>query len=114
MPIKGLICRHVLHAKSLQSCLTLEDPKNCSPPGSSVHGISQVRPLEWVAMTSSRESCQPRDQTCIFYVSCIGRWVLYHECHLGSPIRKEDRCKDCILEGVEKLVNYHKLVTLSK
>ena len=41
-------------AKSLQSCLTLSDPMDCSPPGSSVHGILQARVLEWVAMPSSR------------------------------------------------------------
>ena len=42
-------------------------PKDCSPPGSSVHGILQVRTLEWVAMPSSRGSSQPRDWT---WVSC--------------------------------------------
>ena len=47
----------------------------CSPPGSSVHGISQARILEWVTMLSSRGSSWPRDQTC---VSCIGRQILYH------------------------------------
>ena len=57
-----------------QSCLTLGDPTDCSPPGSSVHGISQIRVLEWVAISSSRESSPPRDQT---HVSCIGRWILY-------------------------------------
>jgi len=36
-------------AKSLQSCLTLRDPMDCSPPGSSIHGIFQARVLEWVA-----------------------------------------------------------------
>ena len=41
-------------AKSLQLCPTLCDPMNCSPPGSSVHGILQARILEWVAMPSSR------------------------------------------------------------
>jgi len=41
-------------AKSLQSCSTLYDPMDCSPPGSSVHGILQARILEWVAMPSSR------------------------------------------------------------
>ena len=41
-------------------------------------GILQVRTLERVAMPSSRGSSRPRDQTCIFYVSCIGRGVLYH------------------------------------
>ena len=43
-----------------QSCLTLCNPVDCSPPGSSVHGILQARILEWVAMPSSRGSFQPR------------------------------------------------------
>ena len=41
-------------AKSLQSCLTLCDPMDYRPPGSSVHGILQARILEWAAMPSSR------------------------------------------------------------
>ena len=41
-------------AKSLQSCLTLCDHMDCSPPGSSVHGILQARMLEWIAMPSAR------------------------------------------------------------
>ena len=41
-------------AKSLQSCPTLCDPIDCSPPGSSVHAIFQARVLEWVAISSSR------------------------------------------------------------
>ena len=49
---------------------------DCSPPGSSVHEILQARTLEWVAMSSSRNSSRPRDRTCISYVSCTGRWVL--------------------------------------
>ena len=47
-------------ANSLQSCLTLCDPMNCSPPGSSVYGIFQPRILEWIAMTSSKGSPNPR------------------------------------------------------
>ena len=43
-----------MHAKSLQLCLTLCDPMNCNPPGSSVHAISQARLLEWLAVPSSR------------------------------------------------------------
>ena len=43
-----------MHARSLQSCLTLCHPMYCSPPGSSVHGILQAGILEWVAMSSSR------------------------------------------------------------
>ena len=46
---------------------------DCSPPGSSVHGILQARILEWVAISFSRESSWPRDWTCI---SCIDRQVL--------------------------------------
>ena len=50
----------------------------CSLPGSSVHGISQARILEWVAIFFSRRSSWPRDGTCISYISCIGRQILYH------------------------------------
>ena len=50
-----------IHAKLLQLCLTLCDPMDCSPPGSSVHGILQARIQEWVAIYSSRRSSQPRD-----------------------------------------------------
>ena len=46
-----------------QSCLTLFDPMDYSPLGSSVHGILQARILEWVAIPFSRESDRPRDWT---------------------------------------------------
>ena len=49
-----LIGSACIHAKSLQLCLTLYDPMDCSPPGSSVHGILQARILEWVAMPFSK------------------------------------------------------------
>ena len=45
-----------MRAKSLQPSLTLCDPRVCSQPGSSVHGILQARILEWVAISSSRAS----------------------------------------------------------
>ena len=48
-----------LQVKVTQSCLTLCDPMDCSQPGSSVHGISQARILEWVAFPFSRGSSQP-------------------------------------------------------
>ena len=51
-----------------QSCPTLWNPLDCSPPGSSVHGILQARILEWVAVLSSRGSFWPRDWTS---VSCL-------------------------------------------
>ena len=74
-----------MHAKSLQLCLTLCDPMDYSPPGSSVHGILQARIVEWVALPSSRGSSQDRGRTHISYVSCIDRRVLYNWCYLGSP-----------------------------
>ena len=43
----------------------------CSPPGSSVRSIFQVRTLEWVAVSSRRGSSHPRDQTCVSCGSCI-------------------------------------------
>ena len=52
----------------IQSCPTLCDPMDYSPPGSSVHGILQARILEWVSISSSRRSSPPRDRT---WVSCI-------------------------------------------
>ena len=67
-----------MHVKSLQSCVTLCDSMDCSPPGSSVHGVFQVRILEWVDMSSCRRSSWLRDQTCVSCVSCTGRRILYH------------------------------------
>ena len=58
-----------------QSCPTLRDPMDCSPPGSSIHGIFQARILEWVAIAFSEQIFLTRDQT---QVSCIDRWILYH------------------------------------
>ena len=50
-----------LKALATQLCPTLCDPMDCNPPGSSVHGISQARILEWVAIFFSRGSSWPRD-----------------------------------------------------
>ena len=55
--------------KSLHSCPTLCDPMDQIPPGSLVHGILQAIIWEWVAISSSRGSSWPRDQTCISYLS---------------------------------------------
>ena len=65
-------------AMSLKLCPALCDLVVCSLPVSSVHGLLQARILEWVTMPSSRGSSRARDQIYISYVSCIGRWVLYH------------------------------------
>ena len=55
-----------------QSCLTLSNPTDCCPHGSSVHGILQARILEWVVISSSRGTSQPRDWTQVSYL--IGRF----------------------------------------
>ena len=52
-------------------CPNVCDPTDCSLPGSSVHGILQARILQWVPMSSSRGSSQPRDRT---RVSCLLHW----------------------------------------
>ena len=61
-----------------QLCPTLCDPLNCNLPGFSVHGISQARILERVAISSSRGSPEPGIEPTSLCIFCIGRWVLYH------------------------------------
>ena len=58
---------------------------NCSLPGSSVHGIFQSRILEWVAISFSRGSSQPRSQFHVFFISCIVRWF-FTTVPPGKPI----------------------------
>ena len=70
---------HVSVCSVAELCLILCNPKHCSPPGSSVHGIFQARILEWIAISYSRGSSQPRDQTHVSCISRIGRQILY--CH---------------------------------
>ena len=55
--------------KVAQSCPTLCDPKDCSLPGSSVHGILQARILEWAAIPFFRVSSQPRDWTQVSHIA---------------------------------------------
>ena len=80
-----------------QSCPTLCDPMDCSPTGSSVHGILQARILEWGAISFSRGSSQPRDWTRVSHIT--GRhynlWatMLNHKSfstyiHISGPTQK--------------------------
>ena len=72
-----------VHAKLLQVCPILCNPTDYSLPGSSLHGILQARILEWVAISSSSESSQPRDGTSVF---CVLHWQVGYLAlhHLGS------------------------------
>ena len=69
-------------AKLLQSCLTLCDHMDCSPPGSSVHGILQARIPEWIAMPSSRDqtpvSCGSCTADLFFTTEPLGKSKCYH------------------------------------
>ena len=66
------------HCVCPQLCPTLCNSRDCSPPCSSVHEIFQARIVKWIAISYSRVSSQPRDQTRVSCVSCIGRQILYH------------------------------------
>ena len=70
--------------KSLQSCPTLYDSKDCGPSGSSVHGIFQAKILKCAGISFSRGSSRPRDGTRISCISCVGRQILFHSATWAS------------------------------
>ena len=77
-----------------QSCPTLCDPMDCSPPGFSVHGILQAWILEWIVIPFSRGTSQPRDQT---LVSCVaGRfftiWATEKSLNWARPMKVAQSC----------------------
>ena len=74
----GSTCYCVHVCSVTQSYPALCDPMDCSPAGSSVHGIFQARIVEWVAISSPRRSSPPRDQTRVSCVSCLSWWILHH------------------------------------
>ena len=88
-------------SEAAQSCPTLCDPVDCSPPGSSIHGILQARIMEWVAISFSRGSSWSRDRT---QVSCIaGRrfnlWATREAKIMGCLLYK---CQAlCLVPGTE-------------
>ena len=69
------VCLYIcVSVKLLQLCPTLCNPMNYSSLGFSVHGVLQARTPQWVTISFSRESFQPRDQS---WIPCIGRRILY-------------------------------------
>ena len=76
-----------------QSYPTLSDPMDCSLPGSSVYGIFQARVLEWVAISFSRRSSQPRDQTRVSRIAgrCLTIWATGEDfCYMAVfPLNKQ-------------------------
>ena len=79
-------CFNSVHVCSLtQFRLTLWDSMDCNLPGFPAHGFTQERILEWVAISSSRGSSQPRGQTLISCGSCTGRWGFFTTEPPGKP-----------------------------
>ena len=85
--------------QSLQWCLTLWDPMDCSLPDSSVHGILQARILELVAIAFSRGSSRPRDQTLVSCISCIAGRFFTPEPR-RKPYQGSNLCLPCWEWGV--------------
>ena len=71
--VEGIILYNLCCCVVAKSCPTHCDPMDCSPPHCSIHGISQTRILEWVAISFSRGPSRPRD---LIQVSCIV--IIYH------------------------------------
>ena len=77
------------------SCSVISDSGTLwtvAPQGLSVHGIILARILEWVAISSSRGSSQPRDLTHVYCVSCTGRQILYHCATWEAPMAYHRVC----------------------
>ena len=75
---------------------------DCSLPGSSVHGISQIRILEWVAISTSRGSSQPRDWTQVSNPGLLlGRWVLYHWATWEARFWESSNVNDSVLAEIQ-------------
>ena len=87
------VCTHA------RCCLTLCDPVDCSLPDSSVQGIFQARIMEWVAISYSRGSSQPKYWIHVFCVSCTGRQILYQHTTWGAPLAPWEPWKPAIFQS---------------
>ena len=100
-PVCLCVCGHA-RVSVLSRVWLFCDPTDCSPPGSSVHGILLARLLEWVAISSFRGTSPPRSPTSISYISCFGSWVLYHYHHPGScpKVKRKWKSLSCVWQFV--------------
>ena len=106
-----------------QSCPTLCDPTDCSPPGFSVHGILQARILEWIAIPFSRGTSQPRNRTLVscvagrfFTVWATGTPFRYMICKYFFPFcRLTFHSVDCFfaIQKLSSLISSHRLMFFS-
>ena len=91
-------------AKLLQSYLTLHDPVDYSPPGSSVHGILQARILEWIAIPFSRGSFCPKGRT---QVSCIADRFFIFWATMEAPTYTVEFCFIFVARASIDLIYYY-------
>ena len=106
------------HAKSPQLCLILWDPRDYSPPGSSVHGILLARMLEWLAVPFSRGSSHPRDQTKDFCIAgrFFTNWVTREACSVqfSSVTQSCPTLCDCMNYSTPDLPVHHQLLEFTQ
>ena len=77
-------------ANSLQSCSTLCDPMDCSPPGSSVHGILQARILEWAAISSCKRISQTQGLSAILMSPALAGKLFTTSVEVHQPVPQRD------------------------
>ena len=90
------VCARACACACSRWCPNLCNLMDCSPLGSSAHGIFQARILESVAISFSRGSSQPGDRTHVSCVSCIGRQILSHQHNLGAKQRRPSQFLRCL------------------
>ena len=84
-----------MHVQLLQSCPTLCDPMDCSPPCSSVHEILQARILEWVVMPSSRRSSNPAIESMSLESPALGGGFFTTSAIWEAPLEGHNSKKKC-------------------
>ena len=85
------VCVCVTMCVQLLSSLTLCDPMDYNLPGFSAHGVFQARIAEWVAISCSRGSSRPRDQTFVSWICCTGSQIPYHWAIWEAPVRPHSK-----------------------
>ena len=105
------VCMFMLSRSVMSDSLRPHElwPMNYSLPGSSAHRIFQARILEWGAISHFRGPSQPRDRTCISCISCIGRWILYQQRDLRSPVWMYNSSSTHRLKDILVATNFWKL-----
>ena len=93
-----------------QSCPTLCNPMDCSPPGFSIHGILQARILEWVAISFSRGTSWPRDWTCDFWGQVTKGNYYELKCVLLSSL--SNSCVGILTHSTSEMWHYLEITSL--